>query len=72
MNDRESMLGGIGSEDSSGNSGLGRVWPLSLISRLLVLLEEDEPDVNEAEAILSTLRRCSGGMFSGCVFVLSH
>ena len=53
MRDRESLLGGIGSEDSSGNSGLGRVWPLSLISRLLVLLEEDKPDVNEAEAILS-------------------
>ena len=31
------FLGGIGSEDASGNAGLGRVWGLSLCTRLLTV-----------------------------------
>ena len=31
------LLGGVGSEDASGNAGLGHVWPLSLAIRLMTI-----------------------------------
>jgi meiotically up-regulated gene 157 (Mug157) protein len=54
------VLGGIGSEDASGNAGLGHVWPLSLTVRLLTLPDDDSSDA-EALAILRALRESSGG-----------
>jgi len=50
------FVGGIGSEDASGNAGLGRVWPLSLTMRLLTGASDDE-----ARAVLRTLKLSSGG-----------
>jgi len=50
------FLGGIGSEDASGNAGLGRVWPLSLTMRLVTGSSDEE-----AAAILRTLALSSGG-----------
>jgi meiotically up-regulated gene 157 (Mug157) protein len=38
------MLGGIGSEDASGNAGLGHVWALSLCIRLLTLALDGSDD----------------------------
>lgn len=55
------ILGGIGSEDASGNAGLGRVWPLSLHFRLLTV-DGDGADADaERLAVLRTLVEASGG-----------
>eukprot|EP00038_Savillea_parva_P009771 m.185743 g.185743 ORF g.185743 m.185743 type:complete len:651 (+) comp16548_c0_seq1:100-2052(+) len=60
-NDGCGFLGGIGSEDASGNAGLGRVWALSLCTRLLTV-DGDTPEADaERLAILTTLRESSGG-----------
>eukprot|EP00940_MAST-03C_sp_MAST-3C-sp2_P002414 g2414.t1 len=59
---RTGLLGGIGSEDASGNAGLGHVWPLSLIVRLMTIDDRDAACAEtEARAILSTLVASSGG-----------
>ena len=54
-------LGGIGSEDASGNAGLGRVWALSLCTRLLTVAGTGAAADAERLAILQTLRESSGG-----------
>ena len=56
-------LGGIGSEDASGNPGLGRVWPLSLAVRLLTVGDGGGRHGADAEvlATLGALRESSGG-----------
>ena len=62
-------LGGIGSEDASGNAGLGHVWPLSLSIRLLTLqwsnssspTPADDAADAEALATLAALVESSGG-----------
>ena len=54
-------LGGIGSEDASGNAGLGRVWALSLCTRLLTVDGTSAAADAERLAILKTLRESSGG-----------
>jgi len=54
-------LGGIGSEDASGQAGLGRVWALSLCTRLLTVAGTSPADDAERLAILATLRESSGG-----------
>ena len=56
------VLGGIGSEDASGNAGLGHIWPLGLITRLMTVGGAD-PVAGDAEvrAILRALVESSGG-----------
>eukprot|EP01046_Picozoa_sp_COSAG06_P008123 COSAG06_NODE_407_length_16111_cov_3.252748_15_plen_192_part_00 len=44
------FLGGIGSEDASGNAGLGRVWGLSLCTRLLTVAGDSETCVRLASS----------------------
>ena len=61
MADGCDFLGGIGSEDASGNAGLGRVWPLSLCTRLLTVAGNSAEADAERLAILETLRESSGG-----------
>ena len=55
------FLGGIGSEDASGNAGLGRVWSLSLCTRLLTVTGTSAAADAERLAILHTLKEASGG-----------
>ena len=55
------VLGGIESEDASGNAGLGRIWPLSLHTRLLTVDGDSEAADAEREAILQALVESSGG-----------
>ena len=55
------FLGGIGSEDASGNAGLGRVWGLSLCTRLLTVAGDSEAADAERLAILRTVVMASGG-----------
>lgn len=55
------FLGGIGSEDASGNAGLGRVWPLSLCTRLLTVAGNSAEADAERLAILETIKEASGG-----------
>lgn len=55
------FLGGIGSEDASGNAGLGRVWPLSLCTRLLTVAGDSAEADAERLAILETIKEASGG-----------
>eukprot|EP00948_MAST-09A_sp_MAST-9A-sp1_P003882 g3882.t1 len=45
----EMPVGGIGSEDASGNNGQGFIWPLSLAVRLMTLDESTEEKVKEAK-----------------------
>ena len=54
-------LGGIGSEDASGNAGLGHVWGLSLVIRLLTIEGDDAAAEAEAVATLKALVESSGG-----------
>jgi len=59
------VLGGIGSEDASGNAGLGHVWPLSLAIRLMTI-DDTTPQKEisarqEAEWILNGFVDSSGG-----------
>jgi meiotically up-regulated gene 157 (Mug157) protein len=54
-------LGGIGSEDASGNAGLGRIWALSLMTRLLTVDGDSAEADKERVAILNTLVETSGG-----------
>lgn len=60
-NDGCGFLGGIGSEDASGNAGLGRVWALSLCTRLLTVVDNSTESDTERLAILETIREASGG-----------
>ena len=53
-------LGGIGSEDASGNAGLGHVWALSLTMRLLTRAPGPAGDP-EAKVLLKALVESSGG-----------
>ena len=55
------FLGGIGSEDASGNAGLGRIWALSLCTRLLTVDGDSEASDDERRAILRTMVMASGG-----------
>lgn len=55
------QVGGVGSEDASGNAGLGHVWPLSLVIRLLTIDETSESAPDEAAWILRGLVKSSGG-----------
>lgn len=54
-------LGGIGSEDASGNAGLGHVWGLSLVIRLLTIEGDGAAAEAEAVATLKALVESSGG-----------
>jgi meiotically up-regulated gene 157 (Mug157) protein len=60
-NDGCGFLGGIGSEDASGNAGLGRVWALSLCTRLLTVAGDSAESDAERLAILETIKEASGG-----------
>lgn len=56
-------IGGIGSEDASGNAGLGHVWALSLVARLLTIPRKGGGAAADAEAAwtLRALKDSSGG-----------
>ena len=56
-------IGGIGSEDASGNAGLGHVWALSLAARLLTIPRKGGSAAADAEAAwtLRALKESSGG-----------
>ena len=55
------VLGGISSEDASGNAGLGNIWPLGLVVRLLTRGSRSSVSDAEARAILRVLVESSGG-----------
>tara|TARA_B110000208_G_scaffold173211_1_gene216830 strand:- start:177 stop:1781 length:1605 start_codon:yes stop_codon:yes gene_type:complete len=55
------VLGGTGSEDASGNAGLGHVWPLSLTTRLLTVAGNSSEADAERKAILHALVESTGG-----------
>eukprot|EP01079_Euglenida_sp_SAG-EU17-18_P007205 gene7205-173_t len=55
------VLGGIVSEDASGNPGLGRVWPLSLHTRLMTVHGDSKGADAERLACLQALVESSGG-----------
>ena len=55
------VLGGMGSEDASGNAGLGHVWPLSLATRLLTVWGNSSTADEERKAILHAMVESSGG-----------
>ena len=55
------VLGGIGSEDASGNAGLGHIWPLGLVVRLLTRGGRSSASDAEARLILRALVESSGG-----------
>jgi len=61
LSDGCSFIGGIGSEDASGNAGLGRVWGLSLCTRLLTVAGDSEAADEERRSILKTMVMASGG-----------
>ena len=54
-------IGGVGSEDASGNAGLGHVWGLSLAIRLLTIDDADPYAADEAAWVLRGLVKSSGG-----------
>ena len=58
---RSDGIGGVGSEDASGNAGLGHVWGLSLVIRLLTIDDTTPSASDEAAWILKGLVASSGG-----------
>ena len=58
---RSDDIGGVGSEDASGNAGLGHVWGLSLVIRLLTIDGSSPSARDEAAWILKGIVKSSGG-----------